>query len=59
MNFNHLKHLFVKVHETTTEQHKSIKKRAFIMLARLLVGVAILRDQKLASIVRSIWSTAK
>ncbi len=59
MNINHIKHLFVKVHEETHQHHKSIKKRAFIMAARMLVGIAILRDQKLANIIRNIWSTAR
>lgn len=56
MNPKDLKQIFFKLHETTKEHATSRKHYLVTLAGRILLLLALLRDQRLVNVVRSLFA---
>lgn len=56
MNLDHLKHLVSSIHKTTKEHAPTKRKHILIVLARLLVGIVVLKDKRLGNVLRGMFA---
>ncbi len=56
MTLDHLKHLVLRIHETTKEHAPTKRKHVAVMLGRIVVGIAVLKDKRLGVILRGMLS---